>query len=230
MPSSTSPVLTAEQRAWKYWFTDGLTNLEVGAAILLMSFCLLYTPQWPPKPAPLAAWALALFGYLTLIVRHRQIVEWFKVRTTYPRTGYVHAPADNPACELSAISFRLPAVQSEEAARVRSERRKTTYLMLGLVVIAAVFEFVAIRQWWVWLAASLFVSASMVVARRQFRVSWIVPVGFPILGLLMTRYPVSLHKAPAYFLVGWGILFLLDGGFTLVRYLLQNPAPKATHA
>jgi hypothetical protein len=230
MPNSTSAVLAAEQHAWKYWFTDGLTNLAVGAGILLMSFCLLYTPHWPPKPVPLAAWALALFGYLTTIVRHRQIVEWFKMRTTYPRTGYVHAPADNPACEFSSISVRLPALESEEAARVHSERRKTTYLMLGLVVIAAGFEIVAIRQWWVWLAASLFVSAAMVVARKQFRVSWIVPLGFPLLGLLMTRYPVSLHKAPAYFLIGWGILFLLDGAFTLVRYLLQNPAPKAAQA
>jgi hypothetical protein len=233
MMSSSSPVLNAEQhaaqRAWQYWFSDGLTNLAVGAGILLMSFCLLYAPQWPPKPVPLVVWAFALFCYLSSIVRHRQIVEWFKMRTTYPRTGYVHAPADNPACELSAISFGQPVAQSE-AARVRSERRTTTYLMLGLVVIAAVFEIVAIHQWWVWLAASLIVSAAMVVARRQFRVSWIVPLGFPILGLLMTRFPSPLHQAPAYFLVGWGVLFLLDGAFTLIRYLLQNPAPKATAA
>jgi hypothetical protein len=70
----------------------------------------------------------------------------------------------------------------------------------------------------------------MAVARTQYRVSWIVPIGFPLIGLYMTLYVTSWLKAPAYFIAGWGVIFVLDGVTALIRYLLQNPAPKVPAA
>jgi len=220
-PSST---LEASERAWRYWFADGFTNLLVGAGILLMSFCLLDPPRYPPKPLPVAAWVISLFLYVSSMIRHRQIVEWLKARMTYPRTGYVQPPQECPE-GIPALSLRTDAARSPEAAQFYSSRRQTTYLMLGLTIVAAI-AMIAIHQRWVWTAAGLIIGLGMAIARRQHRMSWIVPVGFPAVGLLTTLYVTSRQKAPAVFLVGWGILFVLDGGVALIRYLLQNPAPQ----
>jgi len=35
MPLSSSPVLNAEQRAWRYWFADGFSTLVAGLGCLL---------------------------------------------------------------------------------------------------------------------------------------------------------------------------------------------------
>jgi len=228
MTSNSSPTLEASERAWRYWFADGFTNLLVGTGILLMSYCLLDPPRWPPKPLPFAAWALALFLYVSSMVRHRQIVEWLKARMTYPRTGYVQPPQDCPE-GIPGLSLRGASTRSPEAAQLYSSRRQTTYLMLGLTIVAAI-AMVAIHQRWVWTAAGLIVGIAMAIARRQYRMTWIVPVGFPIVGLLTTLYVTSREKSPAVFLVGWGVLFVLDGGSALIRYLLQNPAPKGPTA
>src|SRR5579863_3579434 len=114
MSLSPSPVLNAEQRAWDYWFADGLTNVVAGLGCLLMSFCLLYPPHWPPKLLPLAPWALAVWFYAAVQLKHRQIVEWIKYRTTYPRTGYARTPA-YAVCRSPLISLARRSSENEEA-------------------------------------------------------------------------------------------------------------------
>jgi len=225
--SSSSPVLDASQRAWRYWFADGLTNLVVGVGILLMSYGMLYPPHWPPKPLAVAAWAAALLLYVVIMARHRTIVVWLKARTTYPRTGYVATPDDDPLCasRLVSVTLRENGVAPGEAARLAASRRRTVYVMLGLVVIAS-FGMILIQQRWIWTAAGVLVAIAMFIARHQYRVSWIVPVGFPLLGLYLTFYVTDRHIAPTYFLVGWGAIFVLDGAVTLIRFLLQNPVPR----
>ena len=228
MSISPSHIFNAEQRAWRYWFADGLTNLLLGVNMLLMAFCLLFPPRWPPALPAMAAWGLALVSYLAISIRHREIVEWFKTKTTYPRTGYVQTPTDDPliASSLTMVSLSDDPLVSEEAARVRASRTRTAYLMLGLVLLA-MFALIGVHHRWVWAAAGILVGAAMAAARQQYRVSWIVPIGFPLVGLYMTLYVTSWLKAPAYFIVGWGIIFVLDGGSALIRYLVQNPGPKA---
>jgi hypothetical protein len=233
MSDLASPVVNADQRAWHYFFSDGLTNVVTGIGCLLLSFCVLYPPHWPLKPLQLAAWGIALWLYATTILRHRHVVEWLKTKTTYPRTGYAETPPD-AICPfpLAKLSMHGKSVlgnsrTADELGDIRRKRRKTVYLMLGLILISAVVELVALRHRWVWIAAGLIVSAAMILARKQFHMSWIAPVGFAVLGLLMTFFHPSLQVAPSLFLVGWGVIFVLDGTFTLIRYLLLNPQPKA---
>jgi hypothetical protein len=230
MNLSPSPLLDAEQRAWHYWFSDGLTNVVAGIGCLLLSFCLLYPPHWPPTAPALIAWAAALWLYGVTVLRHRQIVEWLKSRMTYPRTGYTQTPADAICPGPLTLSLRSTALAPDELERFRLQRRKTFYLMLSLIVVSALVELIAIRQRWVWLAAGLIVCAATILARKQFHMSWIVPTGFALLGSLMTLSHPSLNKAPALFFVGWGVIFVLDGTFTLIRYLALNPEPKAPTA
>jgi hypothetical protein len=231
MTNPTSPLVSADQRAWHYWFSDGLTNVVAGLGCLLLSFCLLYPPHLPLKPLQLAAWGLALWLYAVTVLRHRRVVEWLKSQTTYPRTGYAETPAD-AICPfpLTKFSLRSSPLTHDELGRLRLQRRRTRLLMLGLILISAVVEVVALRHRWVWLAAGLIVSAAMILARKQLHMSWILPIGFALLGSLMTFFQPPLHQAPSLFVVGWGVIFVLDGTFTLIRYLYLNPEPKAPTA
>lgn len=232
MPTSSSPILEAEQRAWHYWFADGLTNLVVGASTLLMAFCLLYTPRWPPAPLPMALWLTALALYVVMGARHREIVEWLKTKTTYPRAGYVQSPySEDPIspANLVPVSLTAASVAPEEVQRSYSSRKTRMFLMLGLVVLASL-GMITIHQRWVWAAEGVIIGAAMWIARTSYRLSWIVPVGFPLVGLYMTVFVASRVTTPAYFLAGWGVLFLLDGGMKLILFILQNPAPKAPAA
>ncbi len=230
MVVSQSPLLDADQRAWHYWFSDGLTNVVAGIGCLLLSFCLLYPPHWPPTAPSLIAWMAALWLYGAIVLRHRQIVEWLKSRTTYPRTGYAQTPTDAICPGPLTLSLLSTVLTSDELERLRLQRRRTMYLMLGLIVVSALVELIAIRQRWVWLAAGLIVCSATMLARKQFHMSWIVPTGFALLGSFMTLTHPSLNKAPALFVVGWGVIFVLDGTFTLIRYLQLNPEPKAPTA
>jgi len=85
---------------------------------------------------------------------------------------------------------------------------------------------IAIRGRWTPAAAGLIVAAAMWIARKDYRWSWIIPLGFPVVGGCISWFNASPLKAPAYFCAGWGALFFVDGATTLIRYLLQHPAPK----
>jgi energy-coupling factor transporter transmembrane protein EcfT len=117
----------------------------------------------------------------------------------------------------------------EEVQHFRSARRARAILKLALILIASV-AMIVFHSRWVFTAAGVIVAVAMWVARRDYRLSWIVPAGFPLVGLYVSLFVASRHQAPAYFLAGWGLLFLLDGAFTLIRYTLQNPAPGTPQA
>lgn len=221
------PVLAAEERAWNYWFADGITNVVVGVTTLLMALCLRYTPRYPLRPFPLALWLTALILYVLMGARHRQIVEWLKTKTTYPRTGYVRPPySEDPAAaaNLTALALQGPGMPPEVQMQ-RMQRQITWMIVIALVAVGG-FAFSIIRARWIWTAAGVLFSTAMIIARKEFRLSWIMPLGFPMLGLATTTFAPR-HHAPAFFLAGMGLLILLDGAEKLIRYLLSNPRPKA---
>ena len=230
MTTSPSPLLEADERAWHYWFSDGLTNVVAGIGCLLIAFCVLYPPHLPLKPLQMAAWGLALWLYAIVILRHRHVVEWLKSKITYPRTGYAQTPAD-AICPFPFTKLSLrESASTDVLGQLRLQRRRKTLLMLGLMVISALVEVIALRQRWVWLAAGLIASAAIFMARKQFNISWIMPIGFALLGACMTIFHPSLKIAPGIFVVGWGAIYMVDGTFTLIRYLWLNPEPKAPAA
>lgn len=226
-PVPQPPILAAEQRAWNYWFLDGWTNLVVGVGVLLMAYCTLNPPRWPPRPLPVALWLVSLVLYMAAILKNREIVEWLKTRTTYPRTGYVRPPfPDDPAEAANLTTFSLrDGGTPQEVQLLRMQRRITWMIVVALVAVAC-FGFVIIQDRWIWSACGALFSAAMIIGRRVYRWTWILPVGFPIVGLIITTFAPP-HRGPAYFITGLGILFVLDGATTLIRYLLQNPKPKA---
>jgi len=223
------PLVAAEQRAWNYWFVDGITNLVVGANTLLFALTMMYPPRWPPRPLPIALWLVALVLYVVVALYYRQIVEWLKARTTYPRTGYVESPSADPAEAANLVTFSLGATGTPPEVQLQHMQRRARWMITIALVAVACFAFMVIHQRWVWTATGTLFSIAMIIARRTFRFSWILPVGFPLLGLYITTFAPR-HMGGTYLIIGMGMLFILDGAATLITYLIRNPMPKAPAA
>jgi uncharacterized protein YhhL (DUF1145 family) len=228
MTVSQPPILAAEQRAWDYWFVDGLTNLVIGVNTLFMAFCLFNPMHWLPRPLAIVLSLIAMVLYVVIATHYLQIIEWLKTRTTYPRTGYVEAPSENPTVPTLVTVSLQSTDPSPEVQMLRMQRRMTWTIAVALAAVAS-FAMILIQARWIWTAAGTTFSIAMIIARRDFRMSWIPPVGFPILGLYITAFAPP-HRGGAYFISGMGLLFVLDGATTLIRYLLQNPRPKVPTA
>jgi hypothetical protein len=224
-------VIDAKQQAWRYWFVDGLTHLLLGIAILSISICTLY----PPRPRAfwqLAIWAAILTLYMALMLRQRQIVEWLKTKITYPRTGYVQSPFDvtDLAASPNMIELGLAGADERraEARRLLVAQRRQVSLAAALAV-AGSLAMLLIESRWVYTVSGLLFALALWALRRNEKVSWIAIVGLPILGACMTVFFVPGSYPPnrvAWFMAGWGGLFVLDGTIALTRYLLRNPMPK----
>lgn len=225
MVASEPPVLAAEERAWNYWFVDGLTNLVVGLNTLLAACICSFPPRWPPKPLALVLWASGLICYGAVTVRYKEIVEWLKARTTYPRTGYVAPPTPDSSEAANLVTLSLATTGTPPEIQALRIQRRTTWTIIIALSTLAYFAFLVIHARWIWTVGGVLFSIAMTIARRSFQCSWILPVGFPILGLYITTF-VPNNVGADYFFVGMGLLFVLDGGTTLIRYLLQNPRPK----
>lgn len=229
MPSSS--VFIAKQRAWQYWFVDGLTHLLLGVAILSISVCTLY----PPRPH--AFWQLTLCAtllalYVVVMVWQRQILEWLKTRITYPRTGYTESPFETADLAGSPDIVELGLGSTDErrvaAQRLVAAQRKRLSLAAALA-IAASFAMLLIASRWVYTAIGVLFALALWVLGRNERTSWLTIIGLPILGLSMTIFVGPGSYPPhgvAWFMAGWGGLLMLDGAIALVRYLLRNPRPK----
>lgn len=89
---------------------------------------------------------------------------------------------------------------------------------------------------WVPLVMSTMFASAMSVLRRRERISWIVILGLPALGVFLSISigPSDWHSTGAayppyrlaWLMAGWGALFMLQGAIALTRYLLQNPESK----
>lgn len=224
-------VSDAKQQAWQYWFEDGLTHLLLGIAILSISICTLYAPR-PRAFWQLGIWAAMLTLYTALMLRQRQILEWLKTKITYPRTGYVQSPFDvtDLAASPNMIELGLTAADERraEARRLLVAQRRQVSLAAALAV-AGSLALLLIESRWAYTVIGVLFALALWALRRNEKVSWIAIVGLPILGTCVTAFSVPGSYPPnrvAWFMAGWGGLFVLDGTIALTRYLLRSPMSK----
>ena len=104
------------------------------------------------------------------------------------------------------------------------QRRTTRTITIALTFLALLCLLV-IHARWIWTVAGVLFLIAMTILRLSRQCSWILPVGFPILCLYIATF-VPNNLGWDYFTVGAGLLLVLDGGTTLIRYLLQNRRPK----
>jgi hypothetical protein len=230
MTNSTSPVFLAEQRSWSYWFADGLPQLLIGISAILFGFYFVYSGS-PSASRTASLLAIVGFGiYLLLTVRAAQILEWLKARITYPRTGYAASPyfasKDSLACSPPLnLTPNAPAIAEIKRAReTRNRRLSLTYLLLGATSLAIWFVNIS---WICTLTALVMAIILWLGTRTDKSISFLVVLGFPVVGFYVDTLKVAPHFRVGYFILGVGFLFLLEGLISLLLYLPRNPVVQA---
>jgi hypothetical protein len=115
-----------------------------------------------------------------------------------------------------------------EARRLVAAQTKHSSLAVALF-IAGSFAMLFIKSRWIYTAIGVLLALALWAVRKSERVSWLAILGVPLLGLCMGIFSVPGSDPAdrnAWFMAGWGGLFVLDGAITLTRYLLRNPMSK----
>ncbi len=193
-----------EKRTRHYWFDDGLAEITIGAAFLLVALDLLLTQTLAGRaPARLLN---NVFPILVILVvfGSRRVIRAAKDRFVHPRTGYV--------------SFARPRGANRWANAV-----------LG-AAIAALVAFVAsrVRAFDEWISAFIggVLGGGFFVLGRQAGM-----LRFPIEGLSCVVLGVSLsilrvnQDLAAAAVFGWLGLVLIAGGTSAFRAYLRNAPP-----
>lgn len=232
MPPSSSPVLDAERRARSYWYIDGLPQIVGGVALLLFATLLWLFLRWPISNVTIGF--ILLLTFLAITFRAQQILEWVKSRVTYPRTGYAAVPPlpppDNaffyPPGYITQLQINAP--KPETASDLRRARALWLRAWLGSLPAGTVVFLWDIKTRWVCLAVAILFSLPFWFAEDgEKNIHWIMVLGVPFVGLCMSLFPVSPHHRIAELVAGLGILAVIDGAITLIRYLRRNPVARA---
>ena len=222
-----SPTATAaQQRAWNYWFEDGLPVLVGGFGLLFFGASMLFDHS---------LFRLVLFGlYCVILLRHRMIIEWLKVRLTYPRTGYVTPPRSSqdelpPSADLAALSLQA---DPEKVARAVAEHQNAKKRMIPVLalLLPAVLGTMFINRPWSYAAAGVALALALwIMNGKEFRLAWIAIGGIPLIGLYMAVFPLA-SLTPAhrigFFTTACGLFIVANGAVGLAIYLWRNPVAR----
>ncbi len=170
MRSAPSPLLSAEKSARSYWFADGFVSLVAGSSVLLLSFCLLYSSRGLREPLSIAIWLAAFVVSAFLGLRHDEIVDRLKARTTYQRTGYVQPPPANDETDTTwVVTLSLSRTEDKphdlEAHRSRLRRRR--HAMMSLVWLAAL-GLIIIQARWTWSVGGMVIGLGLWIASEDY--------------------------------------------------------------
>lgn len=231
MTGSESPVVRAEQRAWNYWFVDGLPSLVSGVACVLIATSLLSGATRPRHTILVIVGIVSLLLYVFLLIRLKNVVEWLKERITYPRTGYVAPPnfPDNEALPVHLTTLSLGQTEARRASEVDQQYRDRKHLMWMIIVLAAVAAAATwfIESRWICLVVGIGVGGALWLAtRKKQRISWIEITAMPLVGFWAFLVPVHRQDRLLVFVAGGGIALIISGTVSLIRYLRQNPVAR----
>jgi hypothetical protein len=225
-------VLDAERRARYYWFVDGLPQILGGIALVPFSVALWYFASWSVLNFVIGF--ISLCAFFAISLRSQQLLEWLKLRATYPRTGYAPAPSPRPADHegflppAPIIQLHINSPNDETADDLRRARLSWLESMLLSVPAGFVVLLWDVKTPWICLFYAIFCSLLFWwVSGREKKVAWAVVLGLPFVGLIMFFFPVSPNHRLAELAAGMGVIAIIEGTVTLVRYLRRNPVAGA---
>ena len=220
----------AGRRAAAYWFIDGLPEILFGVVYLAWGSLGLAWGADMRNPWMKWAMVLVILLFLTLLIKDRAILDYFKARLTYPRTGYVRPPAE-PAPDRDGELVSLNTAPPVDW-NVTTFRMRTAFIFfVASSIVEAPIGPIANRRWSVAVLMAVVAVAIYVWSRREARpYSWQSALAIAVAGLLSAGLEVP--PKSRQFLPLWigGAWLLAHGVPTLVRYLRTYPAPKGEGA
>jgi hypothetical protein len=197
-----------------YWYEDGLVEILTGVFFAVIGLFLLL--DWStPQDAPYKWFFAPGFAVVTIgwILVSRKVIDWLKVRITYPRTGYIvyrqHKRAARAGRAIAAGVIGAAVSLAVVASLLyRQEIVRVIPLILGIAVALLLIR----------------LSGDLGLLRFQIAAVWSVLIG----GLLAwLTNDISLSIGAFYALLGPA--FIVSGVVTLARYL-HSAATEADDA
>ncbi len=194
------------QRAYRYWYDDGIVEL-VGAGLFGLLAAYFYIQALAPQ-GPVAALSALLLPLIVIggMLLSKRIVRALKERFTYPRTGYVSYHKRSPA-------------------------RRRLSVVLGALV-GAVVAFWTLRSEvslnWLLLIQSLAFAFGLAVSAWRFGLwrFWGLAGLAVLAGVWVSRSGWSIERADAAFFGALALGMLLSGLWALWNYL-RHTQPSA---
>lgn len=199
-----------EQRARRYWFQDGLTEISCGFGLLVVGawFFALHELQAHPAAAPAGGSSEILVNLafpvliFVLVWAGRRLIAFAKVRYVYPRTGYV--------------SFRRSAGMRRFSAAIAC--------LVGFAFTILVVRAPALVNWLPALEGLVFAVAFLFLGRKTGTLRFPVEaLACAVVGLVLALQSIDENLAAALVFSGIGLVAMTGGAFALGSYLRHAP-------
>jgi len=231
---------TVIKRARGYWFVDGFTEIAAGGLFILLAGILLIRGNTVPSQFLSVVGQISIakiFGLLAAAL----ILWWLKDHFTYPRTGFVRGNRVTATQVLILIRnvilflllpiFGLIAASLLIASTGSVLSSMPVWFPIGVGLIWAVLcvwagEWMGLRRFR--LLGALFLLAGIAVGLWQFA------IGLPA---LPSNMQAEIFQSPmleiinraltslSFLVLGSGIILMLSGFVTFLRYRKENPTP-----
>ena len=198
-----------QQRVKRYWYTDGIGELIGGGMFILLG--IYFALQGVVGQDSLLGGILQVSLILLMIggsLISRKLINGLKTRLTYPRTGYVEYQVNEVNIKSRRIWVILVAFAVSSLTMVFARLFQSLDSIVAVTGVAVGLILVILR------------AKSSGMAR--FYVLGAVSI---VLGLVLSvsGLPNAYNLGLFYGLMG--LCFIISGGWTLRRYLEENPLP-----
>jgi hypothetical protein len=234
----------AIKRTRAYWFVDGFTEMAAGGFFILLAGILLLRWNTPLASFPSRFLSIAgeisiakFFGLLIVIL----VLWWLKDRFTYPRTGFVRGNRVTAAQVLILIRnivlflllpiFGLLALSLLVASAGSVLSSMPVWFPIGVALIWAVLCVWAGN--WMGLRRFQFIGALILLAGIKVGI-WQYAMGLPA---VPENMQAGIFQPPMLEIINrtltslgvliliTGVILILSGFVTFLRYRKENPTP-----
>jgi hypothetical protein len=231
--NTAAPIDSPGRRAATYWFADGLEEIAFGLLFLISGSTMLVFHHWPQWWIGVVS-LIFLIGLWVLFLADRPILEFFKARLTYPRTGYARPPQNPEPDQDILVDYFLPDKRREEfltlfTARAIDENVTSFKARTVFVLFAANMA----AEWWNgrWSIPVIMATVAFLVfllnrgEARSYSVWSVLPIALAgFLSAAVEIPPENRQRLPFVIAGAW---LLGIGTWTLVRYFRAHPTPNA---
>ena len=213
------------RRAAANWFIDGLQEIVTGLEFAISGGMAAWLLHQPFRSERLLSGGLLLLLIILVNGGDRSLIEFFKARMTYPRTGYVKPPMHAEELKLSEPIVSLARPPNENVTDFR--RRTVAVLFAGWILLGAINH-----PWGLPVAMFVTALALYLLNRHSERpYCWWYALFLPAAGLLWMSLDTGqgagdLASQFRVFVIA-GLWLSAQGGWTLYGYLRRNPVPPA---
>jgi hypothetical protein len=212
LPADALPsVVTARTRAQSYWDADGIPSIILGACFAIMG-----TGGFVAHNARSFEFLGDLARLLGVLILAEEsilgkIATWAKSRTTFPRTGYIASPAVTQA-------------QADWAGTV-----ETGQGLRGLILFFMLFGLFSLGiitdRRWPFAVSTAGLIAALWYTRKPGELLSPQSIAYVVYGCILTLLPLGMKLRLDISLLTLGVLLILFGGTTFIRYLRRHSFP-----